>query len=63
LILYNTFNKDGNGYITIDEFKETLPLEVDSSENWVEIVSEVDKDGDGMVNNIYIRFHLMNLNQ
>ncbi len=46
---FDLFDIDGNGYITIDEFKENIPLEVETAENWIEIVNEVDKDGDGVV--------------
>jgi calcium-dependent protein kinase len=46
---FDLFDIDGNGYITIDEFKENMPLEVETAENWIEIINEVDKDGDGVV--------------
>ena len=40
------FDIDGNGYITIEELKETMPLEIANKSEWIELVSEVDKDGD-----------------
>ena len=43
---FQMFDIDGNGYITIDELKETMPLEITSKEGWKVLVSEVDKDGD-----------------
>ena len=35
-----------NGYITIDELKKTMPLEITTKAGWRTLVSEVDKDGD-----------------
>ncbi len=49
-MVYIILKQDGNGYITLDEFKENLPLEVEKAENWIDLVNEVDKNGDGMVN-------------
>jgi calcium-dependent protein kinase len=46
---FDLFDMDGNGYITVDEFKENMPLEVETAENWLEIVNEVDSNGDGVV--------------
>ncbi len=46
---FDLFDIDGNGYITVDEFKENMPLEVETAENWIEIINEIDKDGDGVV--------------
>ena len=43
---FNLFDIDGNGYITIDELKETLNLNLNSQTDWEELVREVDKDGD-----------------
>ena len=43
---FKMFDIDGNGYITIDELKKTMPLEITSKTGWKELVSEVDKDGD-----------------
>ena len=43
---FKMFDIDGNGYITIDELKKTMPLEITSKSGWKELVSEVDKDGD-----------------
>lgn len=43
---FKMFDLDGNGYITIDELKETIPLEIQSTSQWVDIVKEVDQDGD-----------------
>ena len=43
---FQMFDIDGNGYITIDELKETMPLEITSKSAWMQLVSEVDKDGD-----------------
>lgn len=33
----------------MDELKENMPLDVETAENWVDIINEVDKDGDGAV--------------
>jgi calcium-dependent protein kinase len=43
---FKMFDIDGNGYITIDELKKTMPLEITSKTGWKELVSEVDHDGD-----------------
>lgn len=43
---FKMFDLDGNGFITIDELKETMPLEIQNMSQWVDIVKEVDKDGD-----------------
>jgi calcium-dependent protein kinase len=43
---FKMFDIDGNGYITIDELKKAMPLEITSKTGWKELVSEVDKDGD-----------------
>ena len=43
---FRMFDIDGNGYITIDELKKTMPLEITSKTGWKELVSEVDEDGD-----------------
>ena len=43
---FKMFDIDGNGYITIDELKKTMPLEITSKSGWKELVSEVDNDGD-----------------
>ena len=43
---FKMFDIDGNGYITIDELKKTMPLEITSKSGWKKLVSEVDKDGD-----------------
>ena len=43
---FKMFDIDGNGYITIDELKKTMPLEITTKSGWKELVSEVDKDGD-----------------
>ena len=40
------FDLDGNGFITIDELKETIPLEIQNNQQWIDIVKEVDQDGD-----------------
>ena len=40
------FDLDGNGYITIDELKKTMPLEITTKAGWRNSVSEVDKEGD-----------------
>ena len=47
---FNNFDLDGNGYITIDELKETIPLEIQNNSQWIEIVKEVDQDGDCQIN-------------
>ena len=43
---FRMFDIDGNGYITIDELKKTMPLEITSRAGWKKLVGEVDKDGD-----------------
>jgi len=43
---FKMFDMDGNGYITIDELKKAMPLEITTKSGWKELVSEVDKDGD-----------------
>ena len=43
---FRMFDLDGNGYITIDELKKTMPLEITTKAGWRSLVSEVDKDGD-----------------
>jgi calcium-dependent protein kinase len=43
---FRMFDIDGDGYITIDELKKTMPLEITSKTGWKELVSEVDEDGD-----------------
>lgn len=48
-LVISIYNQDCNGYITIDEFKEVISLDLASIEEWEEIVKEVDNDGDGKV--------------
>ena len=43
---FRMFDIDGNGYITIDELKKAMPLEITTRAGWRNLVSEVDKDGD-----------------
>lgn len=43
---FKLFDLDGNGYITIEELKETLPIEIQNNSQWIDIVKEVDQDGD-----------------
>ena len=43
------FDLDGNGFITIDELKETIPLEIQNNQQWIDIVKEVDQDGDWQI--------------
>ena len=48
---------DGNGQLTIDELKTAFDVDgtSDSKNNlWTEIISEVDRDGDGEIS--YIEF-------
>ena len=47
---FNLFDIDGNGYITIDELKETLNLNLNNQLDWKDLVGEVDKDGDNQIN-------------
>jgi len=43
---FKLFDLDGNGYITIHELKETMPLQITNNQKWIDLVKEVDKDGD-----------------
>ena len=47
---FNLFDIDGNGYITIDELKQTLNLHLNNQIDWKDLVGEVDKDGDCQIN-------------
>ena len=51
LIAFNTFDRDRSGGITCDEIKSILGIgrKVGSEQIWKDIVGEVDKDGDGVV--------------
>jgi calcium-dependent protein kinase len=43
---FKLFDLDGNGYITINELKETMPLQITNNQQWIDLIEEVDKDGD-----------------
>jgi len=43
---FKLFDIDGNGFITLDELKESMPIEITSKLVWRELIAEVDKDGD-----------------
>ena len=43
---FNLFDIDGNGFITLEELKESMPVEITSKMEWRELIEEVDKDGD-----------------
>lgn len=57
--LYRVFDKDGNGYITAQEFKHFMTTmgEKFSEEEVDEIIQEVDKDGDEQVSVIFLELH------
>ena len=46
---FKLFDLDGNGFITLDELKESIPIEITSKLEWRELISEVDKDGDNQI--------------
>jgi calcium-dependent protein kinase len=46
---FQLFDIDGNGYITLDELKESMPIEITSKLEWRELIEEVDKDGDNQI--------------
>ena len=46
---FQLFDIDGNGFITLDELKESMPIEITSKIVWKELIEEVDKDGDGQI--------------
>ncbi len=50
-IVFRVFDKDGNGYITAQEFKHFMTTmgEKFSEEEVDEIIKEVDKDGDEQI--------------
>ena len=33
-------------YITINELKETMPLKITSNQQWIDLIKDVDQDGD-----------------
>ena len=43
---FQLFDIDGNGYITVTELKQTMPLQITNNQQWIELVKEVDQDGD-----------------
>ena len=43
---FKLFDLDGNGYITIHELKETMPLQITNNQQWIDLVKEVDQNGD-----------------
>jgi calcium-dependent protein kinase len=46
---FHLFDIDGNGFITLDELKESMPIEITSKMEWSDLIEEVDKDGDGQI--------------
>ena len=46
---FKLFDIDGNGFITLDELKESMPIEITSKIEWIDLIDEVDKDGDGQI--------------
>ena len=46
---FNLLDLDGNGFITIDELKESMPVEITSKIEWRELMKEVDKDNDNQM--------------
>jgi calcium-dependent protein kinase len=46
---FNLLDLDGNGFITLDELKESIPIEITSKLEWRELIEEVDKDGDNQI--------------
>ena len=46
---FQLFDIDGNGFITLDELKESMPIELTSKFEWSDLIQEVDKDGDGQI--------------
>jgi len=46
---FKLFDIDGNGFITLDELKESMPIEITSKLEWRELINEVDKDGDNQI--------------
>ncbi len=43
---FKLFDIDGNGYITVTELKQTMPLQITNNQQWIDLVKEVDQDGD-----------------
>ena len=48
-IAFNMFDDDGNGYIEIDEFKMAMSGLNITHQEWMEIIDEIDIDGDGKI--------------
>lgn len=56
IVNFRVFDKDGNGYITAQEFRHFMTTmgEKFSEEEVDEIIKEFDKDGDEQVSSIFI---------
>ena len=55
---FQFFDKDGSGSVTADELKEALGVGKNISEAvWLEVINEVDENGDGMID--YDEFKMM----
>ncbi|XP_070556020.1 calmodulin-like isoform X1 [Ptychodera flava] len=56
LLIFKAMDKDGNGYLTADEIRQTL-VETKAYENEEQVqkmITEADRDGDGRIN--YLEF-------
>ena len=47
--VFNMFDKDGSGALSIDELKAHFSMGEDSAEEWDKIISDVDENNDGEI--------------
>ncbi len=52
---FKLFDIEGNGYIRINELKETMPLQIINNQQWIDLIKEVDQDGDCQISFVEIK--------
>ena len=52
---FKLFDLEGKGYIRVNELKETMPLQIINNQQWIDLVKEVDQDGDCQISFVEIK--------